>query len=227
MTSARDATSAGRDAASVGRDAASVGRRATSAARVGQLWVLRHGQSTANVEGRIVSLVGPRALTEVGLTDLGREQARQAGRDARESGLLGPDTLVITSDFARAAQTAQIFAEEIGAALPVVDERLRERGFGDFDEGPDTAYPQVWEQDLSHDEPDWNVESVASVAERVSAAIEDADQHRGDRDAVLVAHGDILQIALIISAGRAAREHRDQVHLGNAELRPLRLPSGD
>ena len=45
-----------------------------------ELWVLRHGESTANVEGLIVSLPGPRALDEVGLTELGREQAREAAR---------------------------------------------------------------------------------------------------------------------------------------------------
>ena len=60
--------------------------------------VLRHGESTANVQGLIVSLPGPRALTEVGLTARGRAQAREAAREGLARGL-GPQTVVLTSDF--------------------------------------------------------------------------------------------------------------------------------
>ncbi|MDN6400286.1 MAG: histidine phosphatase family protein, partial [Brachybacterium sp.] len=97
------------------------------------IWVLRHGESTANVEGLIVSVPGPRALAEVGLTPRGREQARQAGRGAIDQGL-GADTLVISSDFARARQTAEEFAGVLGAREPRLDPRLRERCFGNHDE---------------------------------------------------------------------------------------------
>lgn len=190
----------------------------------GRLWVLRHGQSTANLEGRIVSLPGPRALTEVGLTALGREQAREAAARACEAGLGGPSTLVISSDYARALQTAEEFAAGLGAAPPLLDERLRERGFGEYDDGPDTVYPRVWALDAADEPQTRGVETVSSVAERVTAAIWAADDARAGRDAVLVAHGDVLQIALTIAAGRPPREHRDQPHLGNAELRALPWP---
>src|SRR5690625_2177630 len=75
------------------------------------VWVLRHGESTANAAGLIVSVPGPRALTEVGLTALGREQARTAAERAAEQGL-GAGTLVLTSDFARARETAEEFRSE-------------------------------------------------------------------------------------------------------------------
>jgi len=183
--------------------------------------VLRHGESTANVEGVIVSAPGPRALSEVGLTALGREQARSAAETARAQGL-GADTLVITSDFARARQTAEEFAAGLGAAAPRVDERLRERGFGAHEEGPATAYDAVWERDRARAAHPDGVEPVAEVAARVLAALAAADEEvaRGT-DVVLVAHGDVLQIALALGAGRDPHDHREVPHLGNAELRVL------
>jgi broad specificity phosphatase PhoE len=186
-----------------------------------QLHVLRHGESTANVEGVIVSAPSPQALEEVGLTVRGREQAREAAADARAQGL-GAGTLVITSDFARARQTAEEFAAGIGAAAPRVDQRLRERGFGAHEEGPATAYDAVWERDRARAAHPDGVEPVAEVASRVLAALTAADEEvaRG-ADVVLVAHGDVLQIALALGAGRDPHDHREVPHLGNAELRVL------
>src|SRR5690606_30300856 len=109
---------------------------------MGCVWVLRHGESTANVEGVIVSAPGPRALVEVGLTPRGREQAREAARAALEQGL-GPGTVLIASDFARARETAEEFATGLGAEPPRIDQRLRERGFGALEEGPASAYDGV------------------------------------------------------------------------------------
>lgn len=184
-------------------------------------YVLRHGESTANVEGVIVSRPGPRALAEVGLTARGLEQARRAGRSSG----LGADALVVTSDFARAAQTAEAFAAAVGAAPPVVDVRLRERCFGVFDEGPASAYEQVWAADARQEHPGEEVETVQEVAARAQAALVDACARAGDAPVVLVAHGDVLQILLAVAAGRPAGEHRRVPHLGNAELREVPLPS--
>lgn len=210
------------------------------------LWVLRHGESTANVEGIIVSAPGPRALTEVGLTERGRAQARDAGRRARDAGF-GPSTVVVTSDFARARETAELFAAALGAEVPRVDVRLRERSFGTADGGPSSAYDEVWAADAARVTPPFDAEPVMSVAQRVSAVLQEnhaaldergmreehstalgervtaRDVHGSELDApiVLVAHGDVLQIALALGAGMDPHDHRRVPHLGNAELRPV------
>ena len=185
-----------------------------------QIWVLRHGESTANVQGLIVSVPGPRALTEVGLTPRGREQARQAAREGLTLGL-GPTTVVVASDFARALQTAEEFAAGLGAAPPRVDPRLRERSFGEHDEGPASAYEQIWQVDRERGTHTDGVEQVAAVAARVSAVLEAADELAQEAPVVLVAHGDVLQIALAVGAARDPHEHRVVPHLGNAELRRI------
>ena len=184
------------------------------------LRVLRHGESTANVEGLIVSVPGPRALTEVGLTARGRKQARATARDAAAQGL-GPETIVLTSDFARALQTAEEFAAVIGAAPPRLETRLRERCFGRHDEGPATAYDGIWAVDRAHGTHEDGVEQVAAVAARVLEVLHEADELARTAPVVLVAHGDVLQIALALGAGRDPHDHRDIPHLGNAELRRL------
>lgn len=193
---------------------------ATAATDRHPLRVLRHGESTANVEGRIVSVPGPRALVEVGLTARGREQARAAARRALAEGL-GPDTVVVSSDFARALQTAQEFAAGLGATAPRIDERLRERCFGEHDEGPATAYEQVWARDRERAAHPDGVEPVGDVVARVAAALAAADALAAEAPVVLVAHGDVLQIALALAAGRDPHDHREVPHLGNAELREL------
>ncbi|MDN5685901.1 MAG: histidine phosphatase family protein [Brachybacterium sp.] len=184
------------------------------------IWVLRHGESTANVEGLIVSVPGPRALAEVGLTPRGREQARQAGRGAIDQGL-GADTLVISSDFARARQTAEEFAGVLGAREPRLDPRLRERCFGNHDEGPASAYEQVWAVDRARGTHEDEVEAVEHVAARVGQVLGEVDAQAPEAPVVLVAHGDVLQIALAVGAGVDPHDHRDVPHLGNAELRRL------
>lgn len=184
------------------------------------VWVLRHGESTANVEGLIVSMPGPRALSEVGLTERGRHQARAAARRARALGL-GPDALIVSSDFARARETAEEFARALGAAAPRLDQRLRERSFGHHDEGPASAYDGVWAIDRDRGVHDGEVEQVAAVAQRVLEVLREADAAAGTAPVVLVAHGDVLQIALALGAGRDPHDHREVLPLGNAELRRL------
>lgn len=184
------------------------------------IWVLRHGESTANVEGLIVSAPGPRALIEVGLTPRGREQARDAARAAREQGL-GADTLVVSSDFVRALQTAEEFASVLGADAPRRDPRLRERSFGIHDEGPANAYEQVWAVDRARGTHDDEVEPAEHVAARVGQVLREADAQAAEAPVVLVAHGDVLQIALAVGAGVDPHDHRDVPHLGNAGLRRI------
>lgn len=184
------------------------------------VWVLRHGESTANVEGLIVSRPGPRALREVGLTERGRAQVRAAAARARELGL-GSGALIVSSDFARARETAEEFARELGAAAPRLEQRLRERSFGHHDEGPASAYDGVWAIDRERGVHDGEVEQVTAVAQRVLEVLREADAAAGAAPVVLVAHGDVLQIALALGAGRDPHDHREVPHLGNAELRRL------
>ena len=89
-----------------------------------RLILLRHGQSTWNLENLFTG------WTDVGLTQLGEEEAREAGRLIVEEGL-DPDILH-TSVLVRAIRTAELTLEEMGRQyLPVRRSwRLNERHYG-------------------------------------------------------------------------------------------------
>lgn len=184
-----------------------------------RLWGLRHGESRANVEQIVVSRPGPRAFEWASLTDLGRQQAEETARSNR----MPSDTLLITSDFARARETAQIAAEIWGTGPVRIDTRLRERDFGSLEDGPAARYDEVWAAD-SEDRgwPD-GVETPHGVAARTRALVESliGDPEGEASEIVLVAHGDVLQIMEAWMKGLDPSQHRSLPHLRNAELRPL------
>jgi len=88
------------------------------------LVLLRHGQSTWNLENRFTGWI------DVPLSDLGREEAVTAGRQLKQAGIK-PD-VVHTSLLLRAIDTAQIALAEMGLTwLPVKRSwRLNERHYG-------------------------------------------------------------------------------------------------
>ena len=86
------------------------------------LLILRHGQTPWNAAGIWQGQANP------GLTDLGREQAQSAAAALVDS-KLRPWQRIISSDLARAEQTARVVAEALSLPLDF-DVRLRERDVG-------------------------------------------------------------------------------------------------
>ncbi len=181
--------------------------------------VMRHGQSKANAAGIIVSRIETDRQGDYGLTEHGREQALAA---AQGCGLPG-DTVIYSSDFARARQTAQIVRECLGAPEVVIAEALRERCFGGWEGSATDNYARVWAADeAGPGQADGDVELVGAVLDRVTAFIAELERtHRG-REILLVSHGDTLQILLAGVAGVDPSRHRSLPHLATAEIRPLR-----
>lgn len=179
-------------------------------------FLMRHGQSKANVAKTIVSSLARDASGDYGLSDLGREQARQA---AKGSGL-PPDTVICASPFARARQTAEIVREHLGAPPAAVTDALRERYFGDWD-GTDTAnYEKVWAGDQAG-RAENGVEPAAGVQDRVTALVADLEAAHEGRSILLVSHGDALQILLTGFLGLDPSLHRSGPPLATAEIREI------
>jgi probable phosphoglycerate mutase len=120
-----------------------------------RLYFVRHGQSQANVD-RVFA-----GQSDTPLTSLGRQQAEQAGSQAK---ILGIDH-IISSPLSRAHDTAKIIAGIIGYPVGAIElnRLLMERGFG-------SATGQSW--DIEGDVADRfaNVETMDSVAARASLA---------------------------------------------------------
>jgi probable phosphoglycerate mutase len=180
--------------------------------------VMRHGQSKANEAGVIVSAIENDRRGDYGLSAAGREQALAA---ARACGL-PPETVICTSDFARARQTAELVRACLGGRDVVVAEALRERRFGAWEGTPAANYQRVWAADEAGNAAD-GVEPAAAVLERTTGLVARLERRYSGRDILLVSHGDTLQI---LQAGFLRADpsgHRRVPHLATAEIRRLRL----
>jgi broad specificity phosphatase PhoE len=93
------------------------------------IYLLRHGQTAFNREGRLQGHV------DSPLTELGEAQARAAGATLR--GLIGDLSgwSLVSSPLGRARRTAELVGEALGRMAPVAEPRLIELSFGDWDGG--------------------------------------------------------------------------------------------
>lgn len=167
--------------------------------------LMRHGHSQANQQGLIISSP-ERGLNDFGLSAMGEQQLAKA---VAEWGWPAPSR-VVHSDFLRTTQTAARVASAFKLER-VVDKRLRERFFGDFEGQADAHYPDVWALDsLDAGHCQHQVEAVSSVAARMSAVMEGLEQQYDGETILLVSHGDPLQILLTALAKKPLTQHREQ-----------------
>jgi broad specificity phosphatase PhoE len=88
------------------------------------LW--RHGRTEWNATGRFQGQLDPPLDQE------GRDQAAQAALHLVAAGLSPDDTVVVSSDLTRAAETAATLTTLLGVPL-LLDPRLREHGMGSWE----------------------------------------------------------------------------------------------
>ncbi|MFA9418888.1 MAG: histidine phosphatase family protein [Gammaproteobacteria bacterium] len=182
-------------------------------------FAMRHGQSLANLQQVIVS--DPQnGIDDYGLSEQGMVQVRES---VRRDSVLDSDLLIVSSDFRRARESAEIAHEILACVQPLqFDERLRERNFGDWELTSDSAYALVWAGDeINPDNADMGVESPNQVMQRVSAMIYDYESKHSNATILMVSHGDALQILQTAFSKQDASTHRQLQHLQTAEIRGL------
>jgi glucosyl-3-phosphoglycerate phosphatase len=155
--------------------------------------LVRHGQTAWNAEGRA------QGHTDVGLDDTGRSQA-----EALAPVIAGLDpTLLVTSDLARARETAALLEKETGLTA-IEDPRWREYDLGErtgltlaeFGERIGVEFDGWWDVHAHVEVP--GAETSEQVAERVLPAFEELLQRLEEGEtAVVVTHGASLRIALV------------------------------
>jgi broad specificity phosphatase PhoE len=154
-------------------------------------WIfVRHAQSEANVGGWLSGHV------DVGLTDLGREQAAALARRLADERVV----TLASSDLRRAADTARVgFA---GRAFGLVqDPGLRERDVGAWSRTRWDALPPGGHERVfgSWEGRPPGGESSRDVARRVVPALARLEVRPGPR--VVVAHGGVLRVILGLADG--------------------------
>lgn len=146
---------------------------------VGDILLVRHGQSEWNALGRWQGQADP------SLSPLGRLQALHA------AGRLGAFDALVSSDLQRAAETADIIASERSCSEPTREPGLRERAAGPWEglthDEIEAGWPGYLESGRRPDgyEQDHDlVERVAPVLRRLAAA---------GSALVVVTHGGVLR----------------------------------
>jgi len=161
-------------------------------------WFMRHGQSGGNVKGV------PQGRADYPLTDLGRLQAREAGRWLRGQGI----DLVLSSPLSRARETAEIVAETAGAGEAVTVEELTEIDTGVFTDLPWTDIPaRLADSYRGFQLKGWEgvegAERAADLAARAEAAWAVLRRHyeEGKRGILAVSHAGFLQWMIRLTFG--------------------------
>jgi broad specificity phosphatase PhoE len=181
---------------------------------------VRHGQSKANLQSIIVSHPNNGTHVDYALSDLGKRQVLESA----EKSHLPSTTVIYSSDFSRAVETAEIVRKVLGAPEIHTTEALRERHFGKWEKTDSANYHKVWASDkTSADHTENGVESVNAVLDRATALVLDLEKRYDNKDILLVSHGDTLQILQTSFQGIASAEHRSLQHLVTAEIRELKL----
>ena len=102
--------------------------------------------------------------------------------------------VVISSDFRRARETAEIVHAQLSVKLPLhQDSRLRERGMGSLEGRPREEFRKILDNDMvdpTHSED--GVESLTSMVSRMGEVFRDADKEFEEKVVLVVSHGDPL-----------------------------------
>ena len=170
-----------------------------------RLWIVRHGQSAGNVARDRAHAQGLGEIdldirdVDVPLSDLGHDQSEALGKWFAALPDDQRPTVVLTSTYLRARQTATAIAAVGGLLRPdlafCVDERLREREFGILDRlttaGIETRYPEQAEArrrlgKFYHRPP--GGESWCDVILRLRAALDTLSLHHRDERVLIVGH---------------------------------------
>jgi probable phosphoglycerate mutase len=179
--------------------------------------LVRHGQTTYNIEGRL-----PGQLPNVPLTDEGRRQAHQAAVALAASTV----SAVVSSPLERAYETAQIIARGWGLEVRT-DDRLQDTDVG--------GWAGLKLDELTKSAPDWKRfvqdaefvppggESLANVMARAVTVVEELrhDETIGGF-IVVVAHADVIKFIIGHYQGEGAITAA-RMHVSNASLSALRF----
>lgn len=176
-----------------------------------RLMIVRHGQSQANV-AHLLQGQSHGALTAVGRT--------QAGRLAQTLSQT-PFDLILSSDLARAQETARIIAQATGVPLEVTA-ALREWHVGELDGQPQAVLKQVL-AGPSLPELDFKPaggESLRELWQRAAAFLTYLVERYPDKTVLLCSHGDFIRMLLGHLLGQEIEEAA-KLKLDNTSLTVL------
>jgi len=181
------------------------------------LYLIRHGRSTWNAEGRV------QGQADAPLDDEGREQARKLARKLQDIDF----DAFYSSPLSRARETAKIVAEPHD--LPITfDERLMERSFGSW---TGKLGAEVDEEIKNQPHINWRLdgapggESRIQVSNRAAGVFNEIINRHHEQTIAIVSHGGLLGIYLERLLGLPI-DTPVWIHFGNTAVARIRFQNG-
>jgi broad specificity phosphatase PhoE len=168
--------------------------------------------------------------TQYGLTERGRGQALQAAERFKSEFLpplvndISKDVVIVSSDFLRTHQTAEILHSQLHPEAPIRYEiGLRERWFGDLDMTIGVEnFTKVFDLDVNDPTHTYcNSESLMSIVLRTTRLVQQLDKEYSDKVIILVSHGDPCMCLYSISVGVPPEAARQFHYFTNCDIKQL------
>jgi probable phosphoglycerate mutase len=159
------------------------------ATRESRIILVRHGETEANRLGCFA------ASDEIPLTHTGREQAKTLAFSIQQQFRPGK---ILSSEFLRARQTAEIIARQLGLRAEVIT-GIHERDFGTLKGQAYREMGRIMQSDADYDPGKrwlWapkSGESLESVRLRAIGALQEIQAFCSGEDVVVVSHGAVME----------------------------------
>ena len=185
---------------------------------------LRHGQNVHQAEYPDIIYLWPDGNPPYSLTELGKEQAQQAGEKLKKDGI----NRIFSSDILRCRETAKIVAGVIGYNINdiIYDTRLRDLNWGDFGGKTKEEYWAFYGDDhmKAFDLPAPGGESWNQCRERAVKLLQEIEEEFSGECILIVSHGDLLWLLEGYMRGRDDRtllEERGKIYPGTGEVKEI------
>ena len=152
-------------------------------------FLLRHGQTTHQVEDLKTIYFWPDGNPPYALTELGKSQIQDKAFQLKDKNI----DLIFSSDILRTKQTAEIVAQELGLKSKF-DQRLRDTNWGVFQ---GKSMEQAWAFYNHNMEKKFTIapsegESWHNVKTRVIGLLKEIEKKYNQKNILIVSHGDPL-----------------------------------
>ena len=167
-----------------------------------KIYLVRHGETEANYEGKMQGKSDQYSLTERGVRDT--KKLKEHLKDK-------PIDLCITSPLKRTWETAMIL---VGDRVYIEeDTRLIERDLGEFERKNDTEYDhkKYWDFKLNTDEQ--GVEKVGDIISRCESFLKDIKEKYPNQNILIVSHKAVIRALHHLLIGTDFNKEKDLTSL--------------
>ena len=182
-----------------------------------KFYIIRHGQTNWNKEGRI------QGKTDIELNEEGIKQAEEAKRILKDY----PIDMIVSSTLKRARKTAEIINEAKNVPI-IFKEALEERGLGEFEGKTQQEFQdEIWNSEIlanyNLNKEYRGVETIQDLCNRVWNLIDELKDGYKDKNILLVTHGGVTRA--INGYFNEANEEGilEDLNLHNCEIRTFEI----